>query len=46
MVRSIVCFLLHGKTDPLFSCLVNLVVVGKSPVSPVIHEEHGCSSFP
>jgi hypothetical protein len=34
------------KVDPLFSCSVNLVVVGKSPVFPVIHEEHGCSSFP
>jgi hypothetical protein len=29
----------------LFSCSVNLVLVGKSLVSLVIHEEHGCS-FP
>jgi hypothetical protein len=28
------------KIDPLFSCSVNLVVVGKSHTSPVIHEEH------
>jgi hypothetical protein len=34
------------KINPLFSCSVNLVVVGKSLVSPVIHEEHGYSSFP
>jgi hypothetical protein len=28
------------KINPLFSYSVNLVVVGKSHVSPIIHEEH------
>jgi hypothetical protein len=39
-------YFLMEKIDPLFSYSVNLVVVGKSLVSSVIHEEHGCSSFP
>jgi hypothetical protein len=38
-------FFLMEMIDPLFSCSVNLVLVGKSLVSLVIHEEHGCS-FP
>jgi hypothetical protein len=40
MERSMVCFLLVGKIDSLFSYFVNLVVVEKSLVSPIIHEEH------
>ena len=45
MERSMIYFLLDGKIDPLLSCYVNLglVVVGKSPISPVYHEEQeGC----
>jgi hypothetical protein len=45
-VRSMVYFLFNGKIDPLISYTVNLGVVGKSPVSLDINEEHCCSSFP
>lgn len=33
--RSIIYFVFNGKTDPLFFCYVNLVVVGKSPFFPM-----------
>jgi hypothetical protein len=46
MERFMVCFFLDAKIDPLFSCSVNLVVVGRSLVSSVVHEEYWCSAFP
>jgi hypothetical protein len=46
MERSIVCFLLDGKDRSPVFLLCETCSGRKSPVSPVIHEEHECSSFP